>query len=224
MIKANTICVVIIWAAVLQAGEPAKQLFDGKSLAGWETTDGNPVRWGWRVEDGAIFRSSRSDSIYAVGEYGDFELSFEWKLARGGNSGVKYRVAYYPKGIWGTPAWLGCEYQLFDDAQEHDPKKSTGAIYSLYAPNGKKKVKPAGEFNQSKIVCAGSKIEHWLNGELIVEADTSSEDWKQRIAASKFSQAEHFFENRHGRIQLQDHGHDVWFRNITLRQLDDKEK
>ena len=211
----------MITASLAYGEESVISLFDGKSLVGWETDEGKPVEYGWRVEDGTIFRSARNGPIYAVGEYGDFELSFEWRIAQGGNSGVKYRVAYYPKGVWGNPSWLGCEYQLYDDeGRSTDPKQTAGAIYALYAPNDRKKLKPVGEFNSSKIVCVGTKIEHWLNGALVVEADTKSDDWKSRVAASKFGNAHCFFENPRGRIQLQDHGHDVWFRNIVLRTFD----
>ena len=219
--KALVFAAAILLASVADAEKPVVKLFDGRSLAGWETDTGQPVTAGWRVEDGTLFRNSHNGPIYAVGEYSDFQLSFEWKIAPGGNSGVKYRMAYYPQGIWGNPAWLGCEYQLYDDqgAPPTSPKQTAGALYGLYSPNSKKKLKPIGEFNDSKIVCDGSKIEHWLNGELIVEADTNSDEWKERVAASKFGRADHFFENSTGRIQLQDHGHDVWFRNIMLRVI-----
>lgn len=217
-----TVLSLVISVNSVLAEDGFRPLFDGKTLSNWETSEGLPITKGWEVQDGSIFRSSRSDAIYAKGQFGDFELSFEWKLARGGNSGVKYRVAYYPKGVWGNPSWLGCEYQLFDDNKDSDPKQSCGALYALYEPNDKKNVNPPGEFNQSKIVSVGSKIEHWLNGELIVEADTRSDEWKQRLAASKFSQAHCFLANPRGRIQLQDHGHDVWFRNIMIRELGDK--
>jgi len=204
------------------AEEKVVELFDGKSLAGWQTTEGKEVTAGWRVEEGKLFRHSRSGPIYSVDEYADFELTFEWKIASGGNSGVKYRMAYYPKGVWGTPAWLGCEYQLYDDrgGSKKAPSQLTGAIYAIYPANEKKSLKPIDEFNISKIVCLGTKIEHWLNGELVVETDTKSDDWKKRVAASKFGRANHFYENSSGRIQLQDHGHDVWFRKITLRVIE----
>jgi len=200
-------------------------LFDGKSLEGWETEDRGPVTKGWKVEDGNLVWTERSQSIYAPGTFGDFELSFEWKIARGGNSGIKYRVAYYQKGVRGWPGWLGCEYQLFDDAgRETSPQQSAGALYDLYAPNEKKKLKPIDQYNQSKIVLVGSHIEHWLNGAKIVEVDTQSEDWKQKIARSKFHRAQGFLENPRGRIQFQDHGHKVWFRNVMLRELNSKDK
>jgi Domain of Unknown Function (DUF1080) len=122
--------------------------------------------------------------------------------------------------VYGNPGWLGCEYQIYDDAgRKPRPVSSTGAVYGLYAPSATKQLRPVGEYNESRIVVHGSKIEHWLNGEKILEADTMSEDWKKRVAASKFGDVEGFFQNRKGRIELQDHGSKVWFRNIVLRRL-----
>lgn len=212
------------WFAVVStacADDNAIQLFDGKSLKGWTTSSGEPVTRGWTVEDGMLVRTSRGGSIYTAKEYGDFDLSFEWKIAPRGNSGVKYRVAHYKKGVYGNPGWLGCEYQLFDDAgRGARPRYSSGAIYELYAPSENKKLRLVGEFNESRIVVHGTRIEHWLNGEKIVDADISSDDWKRRVARSKFGDVEGFFTNPKGRIELQDHGAKVWFRNIVLRPLD----
>jgi hypothetical protein len=211
----------IAFAGAANADENTIQLFNGKSLEGWTTSSGEPVTSGWIVEDGMLVRTSRGGSIYTAKEYGDFDLSFEWKIAPRGNSGVKYRVAHYEKGVYGNPGWLGCEYQLFDDAgRGARPRYSSGAIYELYAPSENKKLRPVGEFNESRIVVHGTKIEHWLNGERIVDADTNSDDWKRRVARSKFGDVAGFFTNPKGRIELQDHGAKVWFRNIVLRPLD----
>ena len=211
--------VCILPSAAARAEESIK-LFDGKSLNGWTTISGKPVTRGWGAEDGMLVRQRRGGSIFTADEYGDFDLSFEWKIARRGNSGVKYRVAFYKKGVHGHPGWLGCEYQIYDDASRRpEPKFSTGAIYELVEPSAEKKLRPIGEFNQSRIVVQGTRIEHWLNGRKIVEADTSTSDWNERVAASKFGVVDGFFKNSKGRIELQDHGHKVWFRNIVLRPL-----
>lgn len=213
-------CLLI--ASVALAEERTIQLFDGKSLEGWTTQSGQPVKNGWVVEEGMLVREGRGGAIYPPGEYGDFELRFEWKIAPRGNSGIKYRVQFYEKGVRGNPGWLGCEYQLFDDrGRKTNSKTSAGSLYGLYAPDEeKKKLMPVGEFNKSRIVARGTKIEHWLNGEKIVEADTSSKDWQQRIARSKFNIVDNFFQNPKGRIQFQDHGSKVWFRNITITVFD----
>ena len=194
-------------------------LFNGKDLSGWTTTSGEPVTRGWEVQDGELVRTDRGGAIYAEGEYEDFVLDFVWKIAPGVNSGLKYRVRFYEKGVYGNPGWLGCEYQIYDDAKNPGPRSSTGALYDVYPPNDKKRVNPPGEYNHSRIVVDGNRIEHWLNGEKIVEADTSSDEWQRRIAKSKFAPVEGFGQNRRGRIQLQDHGGDVWFKSITLRPL-----
>ena len=196
-------------------------LFDGQSLSAWTTADGKPITRGWQVISGELVRSERSGAIYADNPYEDFELEFEWKIAKGGNSGVKYRVRHYQKGVWGRPAWLGCEYQLYDDNKFKTPKPlgSTAALYSLYEPNNKKKLNPPGTYNDSRIVVRGTHIEHWLNGEKTVEADTSSDDWRRRVARSKFANVKQFAQNRKGRIQIQDHGSKVWFRKMLLRPL-----
>jgi hypothetical protein len=194
-------------------------LFNGKDLGGWTTASGEPVTEGWAVQDGELVRVARGGAIYAEGEYEDFVLDFEWKIAPGVNSGLKYRVQFYERGVRGNPGWLGCEYQIYDDAKRPDPLSSTGALYDVYAPSENKAVRPPGEYNQSRIVVAGSRIEHWLNGERIVEADTSSDEWNDHVARSKFAPADGFGQNRRGRIQLQDHGGQIWFKRITLRPL-----
>ena len=198
------------------------KIFKDKSLDGWTRSDGKPVTKGWSVKDGMLVRGkSRGGAIYLPGEYGDFELRFSWKLPAKGNSGVKYRVAWYKKGVRGRPGWLGCEYQLLGTKRNRGQSKgSTASIYSLYAPNGKAKQKGPDEFNQSRIVVRDGKIEHWLNGEKVCEADITSEEWRKRVASSKFNKTKGFFENAKGRIQFQDHGSPVWFKDIELRVFD----
>ena len=159
---------LLLCGTSLLAEEKIVDLFDGKTLDGWVTADGKPVTRGWVVEGGLLMRKKRGGNIYTASEYDNFELTFEWKIAKRGNSGVKYRVAHYEKGVWGKPEWLGCEYQMFDDAGRTISKiGSTGSIYNLVAPNDKKKLRPVGKFNTSRIVADGTKIEHWLNGEKI---------------------------------------------------------
>lgn len=202
------------------------RLFNGESLDGWTTADGEPVTQGWTVEDGLLVREERGGHIYSEGEFNDFQLDFEWKIDERGNSGVKYRIAFYKKGVRGKPGWLGCEYQLLDDERHPNAKNPTttaGALYSLYAPSKKKELKPLDQFNHSRIIVRGTQIEHWLNGKKIVSADTSSDDWKNRIAGTKFEPIKGFAQNPKGRIMLQDHGSKVWFRNITVTPIEGEE-
>jgi len=199
--------------------QPRILLFDGETLQGWTTQDGQPVTKGWEVVDGMLHLRTggqRGGNIFTDREYGDFDLSFEWKIAAGGNNGVKYRVAQYGNKT------LGCEYQLIDDdgyGYKLPETGRTGALYDIYEPNAKA-MNPIGEFNQSRIVVCGDRIEHWLNGQLIVTAYVGSQEWRQRIAASKFADAEGFGENRWGKIMLTDHNSEVWFRSIELTPFD----
>jgi hypothetical protein len=211
-------CVALLLAPCLKAfGEEASASpFDGKSLAGWTTLDGKPVTQGWEVVDGVIHlkkEGRRAGHIITAQEFGDFQLSFEWKIAERGNSGIKYRVRNYGGKI------LGCEYQIYDDRAAKtrlQSKNSAGAIYDLYEPNTAKQLKPAGEFNQARIVVKGDRIEHWLNGALIVAAIIGDDEWQRRIAASKFSDVPDFGRNRRGKIMLTDHGSEVWYRNFVF--------
>jgi hypothetical protein len=217
---ASAVLGVLLGLQAASAEEKVISLFNGKTLDGWTTVSGQPVTRGWIVEDGMIVRTAGGGPIYSADEYGDFEFNFEWRIATRGNSGVKYRVVHYDKGVFGRPGWLGCEYQIFDDAGRNAKGKgSAGALYALYAPNDKKQLKPIDEFNQSRIVVRGATIEHWLNGEKIVEAVVGSDDWNQRLKSSKFGRVEGSFPAPKGRIQLQDHGSKVWFRNLSLRVL-----
>lgn len=197
-------------------------LFNGENLDGWTTQDGKPITKGWEIEDGQLVRKSRGGTIYTQHEYGDFDLRFEWKIAKGGNSGVKYRVNFYPIGVRKRPGWLGCEYQVYGDRKPDDfGTHSAGALYDLFPPGENKQLRPVDEFNESRIVARGTKIEHWLNGEKLVDVDTSSPTWNERISKSKFGVVPDFFKRPRGRIQFQDHGSEVTFRNMTIRVLDE---
>jgi hypothetical protein len=186
-------------------------LFDGASTRGWTRADGQPHE-GWVVQDGALFRKSGGGDLFHEGTWRDFVLYFQWKISTGGNSGLKYRVRQYGR------AWLGCEYQILDDQNARERNKS-GYLYDVYEASPGKPVMQPEVWQQGKIVVCGNRLEHWLNGVLIVQADTSSEDWKRRVAASKFRSHEGFGANREGRIFLQDHGNPVWFRQIILVPL-----
>ena len=214
--------------AAVRAGAPATDaktdvefvsLFDGKTLQGWTDTNGKPPSPGWVVEDGVIHRNAlKAGNIITERQFDNFDLRFEWKVNKGGNSGLKYRTFPVPKkGLY------GCEYQLLDDDNHPNGKKATtrcGALYDLYAPDeGQKVVKPVGEFNASRVVAQGTRLEHWLNGKKILEVDTASDEWKDRIAKSKFKSIKEFAAEKPGPILLQDHNNEIWFRNIAIRPL-----
>ena len=200
----------------VQAADPTNP-FDGKSLAAWTKIDGKPVTEGWEVVDGMIHLKKDgkgSGHIVTANEFGNFTFTFEWKIAPGGNSGVKYRVRSYGNKV------LGCEYQIYDDEGKKKmlPRNSAGALYDLYEPNSTKQLKPAGEWNQAKIVVRNNRIEHWLNGQQVVAATVGDSEWKKRISESKFSEYEDFSQQPRGKLMLTDHGSEVWYRNFSFEQ------
>lgn len=195
-------------------------LFDGASLDKWRgyRKEGFPEQ-GWTVDGGALKVSSGGGDIVTRDEYEDFELQLEWKASPGGNSGIMYLVSEEHDWPWQT----GPEFQILDDpgaGMEGAESHSAGAIYDLYAPSTGKTLHPAGEWNHARIRLKDGVLQHWLNGEKVAQVDLDGEAWKQRIAESKFSGYEGFGVQPKGRIALQDHGNDIWFRNIKVRDLD----
>jgi len=210
---------------VVTEGEPIS-LFDGKTLGGWVTLNDEPITSGWDVVDGAIhvvIGEERSGHIKTTRRFENFDLEFEWRIAEGGNSGVKYltKESDSDRGR----AYYGCEYQLLDDDKHKNgrtPTKTAGSLYDLYAPDdAQKQLKPIGEFNHSRIILDNGQIEHWLNGKKIVEATIGSEDWQTRISKSKVSSVKDFA-NGPGVILLQEHLSEAWFKNIRITLLPKK--
>ena len=198
-------------------------LFDGKSLAGWRRLDGKPVR-GWAAEEGVLQRKGGGGDIYTEKEYSNFVLELEWRINKGGNSGIKYRMTYYDRNYFGP------EFQILGDADakvKPDRRKyATGAMYDLIPVDmSKRKLHPAGQWNKLKIVADGSKIQHWVNGAKVMEVDVSTESFRtEAVAKSKFKRWPHYAQNPSGRIMLQEHGGAVGFRNIRIRELPAKKK
>jgi hypothetical protein len=197
-------------------------LFDGKTTAGWRGFKSETVPAGWQVIDGALTRVAQAGDIVTAEEFQDFELALEWKVAPGGNSGIFYRVGEAPELEW---VWqTGPEMQVLDDARHKDgarPETSAGACYGLYpAPRGI--VRPAGEWNQVRILVQGHHVEHWLNGRKIVEYQLGSPDWMDRVRRSKFAEMPRYGREPRGHIALQDHGDWVAYRYIKIRALDTK--
>jgi hypothetical protein len=193
-------------------------LFDGTNLNAWRTYRGDALPAAWRVEDGLIRKAVPTDDIVTRDQFGDFELTFDWKVATGGNAGVFYRATEeYDKVYWSAP-----EFQLLDDPNHGDgrnPKTSAGAAYGLYdAPRGA--VKPAGEWNTARIVANGAHIEHWLNGTKMADYEAGSPDWEARVKGSKFVDWPNYGRARRGVIALQgDHSGDLALRNIKIREI-----
>jgi len=202
-------------------------LFEDNTLDGWRAakTDSLPDK-AWKLQDGILTGSGKGGDIVTEKQYGNFELQWEWKmLTKGGNSGVKYFVSNY--GTDGKKEWLGLEYQLLDDENfpwMNDGRMKAGdyrtvaALYELY-PAEHKKSKPVGEWNTSRIVANGNHIEHWLNGEMVIQCERGSDDFRERVRQSKFATHEKFGEADKGHILIQDHGSEMQFRNMRIRNL-----
>jgi hypothetical protein len=199
-----------------------KLLFDGSTTGGWHgyRRDAFPAG-GWIVEDGClkVLAGQGGGDIVTNDEFGDFELSLEWKAAPKANSGIIYRVAETQDYPWRT----GLEYQILDDAghgMSPDDAHSAGAMYDLCAPIATKSLRPAGEFNHARVRVKDNVVEHWLNGVRVVRCPITGSEWTARIAGSKFKETPGFGGQPRGRIALQEHGDTVWFRNIKVRNLD----
>ena len=192
-----------------------KLLFDGTSTSGWRNFKRDQVNEGWQVIDGTLSRAARgAGDIMTQDQYGAFELSLEYKISPGGNSGIMYHVT--EEGD--TPWQSGPEIQIQDNQDGHDPQKS-GWLYQLY-PAQVDATKPAGQWNHVRIVISPEKCEHHMNGVKYCEYVKGSADWNERLAKSKFAKMPYFGKASRGHICLQDHGNPVSYRNIKIRVLD----
>ncbi len=192
-------------------------LFDGETFTGWTRQDGGKPGEGWSIVDGVLQLDGEGGNLISEKEYTDFAFEWEWKLAEGGNNGVKYWVTQV-----GGKEWLGIEYQMLDDNKHPDAKNGakrlTASFYDIQAPSVKTPLKAPGEWNQSRIVCRGGKLQHWLNGVLVGEADTNSDEWKGKLAESKFKGKAGFAPGK-GRIMLTDHQDKTWYRNLRITEF-----
>ncbi len=216
--------VVLCAAPALRAGD-WKPLFDGQTPAGWEEITGKPFPTAcWRIESGCLrtlVTGGAFQDIRTVDTFGSFEFAFDWKVAKAGNSGVKYLVQH-------SDEWLrqgfrqararGLEYQLCDDANEEvtrDATRGAAGLYAALAPAHKRLAAP-GEWNQSRIVVDGRRVEHWLNGEKVLEF--TLDDGPLQPLFQKLRGAEPEFHTRTP-ISLQHHGTEAWFRDLRVREL-----
>ena len=199
-------------------------IFDGAALKGWrgyKQPDATKTRW--KVEngmltvdpgDGSDTRGARD--LITTATYDNFELAFEWKIAPGGNSGVKYFV------LEDRDSAIGHEYQVIDDSAHPDakigPHRQTAAFYDVL-PAANRPIKPAGEFNQSRIVVNGRNVQHWLNGTRVLQYELSSPALQAAVDKSKFKGIERFGKPQKGHILVQDHGDRVWYRSIRIKAV-----
>jgi 3-keto-disaccharide hydrolase len=194
-----------------------KLLFDGKTTTGWRNYKKTSVGPGWKVEDGALVRADKGASdIITTDKFAAFELSLEYKISKEGNSGLMFHVTEEGDAPWHT----GPEIQIQDNKDGHDPQLS-GWLYQLYKPEIDA-TKPAGEWNQLRILITPEKCATWMNGKLYYEYVLGSKDWDERVAKSKFASMAGFGKAKSGHICLQDHGNLVSFRNIKIRPIEAK--
>ena len=173
---------------------------------------------GWRVENGTLTKDGSVDDIMTTDQFANFELALDWKIAKGGNAGIFYRgTEEYEHIYWSAP-----EYQLLDDANAPDGKSrltSAAAAYALYPPPAGI-VKPAGEWNSTRILVNGAHVEHWLNGQKVVQYELWSPDWEAKVKASKFNDWPNYGRAKSGYIAIQgDHNGMLTLRNIKIRTL-----
>jgi hypothetical protein len=195
-----------------------RALFNGQSLAAWRGWSASGIPPGWHIVGDTLAKEGEVDDLVTREMYGNFELELQWKIGKAGNSGIFYRgTREYDYIYWSAP-----EYQLLDDLYASDGRSrltSAAAAYGLYAsPAGV--VKPFGEWNTTRIIVNGAHVEHWLNGKKVVDYELWSDDWKARVAASKFSKYPHYGLAKRGYIGIQgDHDGVLAVRNIRIREL-----
>lgn len=200
-----------------------KLLFDGTSTTGWRNYKSDKVTDRWKVSNGELYLdksvTTGAGDIMTDGEFQDYELTLDWKISACGNSGVIFNVVEDDK--YKNTYNSGPEMQVLDNTCHPDAKIAkhrAGDLYDLIACS-KETVKPAGEWNQVRLVSKNAKMEFWLNGTKVVDFTMHTPEWKEMVAKSKFKSMPGFGESKKGHIALQDHGDAVWFRNIKLREL-----
>lgn len=192
-------------------------LFNGEDLGGWHMYNSNSAV-NWIVEDGVLFTAGGNGDIVTDEEFENFVLEVEWKIEKGGNSGIFYYVIEDEKykRIWET----GPEFQIIDENNypiELLEKQKTGACSDVIAPS-ELTSNPPGEWNITRIISKDGNVEHWLNGNLVLSFSMDSEEWKNAFQESKFAEFD-YAKIRKGKIGLQDHGNPVFYRKIRICNL-----
>ncbi|MFT7269520.1 MAG: hypothetical protein ACJAXB_002825 [Candidatus Endobugula sp.] len=203
-------------------------LFNGEDFDGWEMYGEEPIMGEWAVIDGAIVcnqglgenNSGFNRSIMTTQDFENFEFELEYKIAKGGNSGIFYHVVESPE--FGHDYMTGPEYQVLDDEfsrSESEAYKMAASNYSMHAALETKKPNPFMEWNKVKIVYNNGHVEHWLNDEKVVEFEEGDEAYKGILAESKWANTPSYAASETGRFSLQNHGDEVYYKNIRVRPL-----
>ena len=205
-------------SSALPTGSGWRTLFDGTSTAAWRGYRSDSLPSAWHIVDGTLTKSVSTEDIITREPYGNFELDLDWKISTGGNAGIFYHATEEYDHVY----WSGPEYQLLDDANAPDGRNrmtSAAADYAVY-PSPAGIVKPADQWNSTRIIVQGAHVEHWLNGKRVVDYELWSPDWKQRVAKSKFAAYPDYGMTRVGYIGIQgDHDGTLSLRNIRIRPL-----
>lgn len=207
-------------------------LFDGSTLNGWKRYGGETIGPLWTVNNGAIMcdgsghgegSGEMGGSLMTTRDFDNFELSLEWKISPGGNSGVLYHVVEKPEYKYDYET--GPEFQVMDDSSalaggsSLRPEQLAGSNYDMFEASASKKLRPVGQWNTARIIYNNGHVEHWLNGVKVVEFNEASDDFKQRYENSKWVDYPGWNQYKSGAISLQDHGAPVYYRNIKIRKL-----
>ena len=200
-------------------------LFNGENLDGWHGFNKTGEVENWKIENGAMVclgaaPDASGGDLVSDREFENFELLWEWKVTKEANSGLMYHVVESDK--YPAPYETGPEYQMIDDVNFPDAleeSQKAGADYGMYPANADKKLMPVGEWNSSKIIFNKGHVEHWLNGEKILEFEAWSDDWNKRKAEGKWKDFPDYGMAKKGRIALQDHGNKVYFKDIYIKEL-----
>lgn len=201
-------------------------LFDGKTSKGWRGFNKSAFPAGWVIENGTLkglgtaHGDTGGDIVYGDEQFEDFELSIDWKISPKGNSGIFYHVVEGRQ--YKAPYATAPEYQLIDDGnypEKLEEWQKTAVDYAMYTPTEPKLLKPAGEWNNARIIFTKEKVEYWLNGKLTVSFVPWSEDWYKRRNSGKWESFPDYGKAKTGLIALQDHGSPTWFKNIKIRKL-----
>ncbi|RAJ10486.1 uncharacterized protein DUF1080 [Chitinophaga skermanii] len=206
-----------------EKAEGWKLLFNGQNLDGWRMYQSKPADT-WGVQDGLLHctgsatdKSDKRGDLVTNDEYENFEFSADWKLAPQGNSGILYLVSEeFPSSYQSGP-----EYQLIDDnnfPEKLEDWQKTGGNYAMNPPL-KNASKPIGEWNNTRIIVNKGHVEHWLNGEKVVEYELWNDEWKKHKSEGKWKDTPSYGSAKKGHIAFQDHGSEIWFKNVKLKQL-----